>query len=580
MDRAAAVARCFRADRADRPRARRCSPWPRSRARSGDRQGDPDDHAAVVAAIAHVDAPAVELGDEPRDVEPQAEVRCGRPSPSSRRRRSPAPQRRRRRRLTGAAAGGFGRSAGVRIRPHRHHRVEQPPDHRRRQRRPLIGHHEDRVVALAREPQFDRSAGGELDGVGNELVEHLRDQVRRAVDGDGLRRQRKVERRARIRLPVAVDAAGDDGGEIEALAFDVGQRVLEPGGLAHPREDRGQPGDAALRALDVDAGVGRQRLGIEVVERAPDHGDRRAQFVRQPRRHLLLVTGVLGQSLEHGGEAARQVADLVPGARARAAGRRRGPADRSPRSASSRSRRMRVASREANHVSASVPTSSTASTMSNSRSNARLRSATTRLVVSSTTTAPRTWSPTQTGCAADTMTARVVDIYPRHGGDITWDMLRNEHPEPIETVTVTTGNKGSHLYFQYPPNGCVIKCGTDVLGAGIDIKSNGGLIIIPPSVTNRPYIFELNPSETPVAPAPDWIVQLVQEQSNEERTGHQAHPEEETEAGAFLLEDAHRALNALKKERADNYQQWLEVGMSLFSLGQAGLIAGYMVKTV
>jgi hypothetical protein len=167
----------------------------------------------------------------------------------------------------------------------------------------------------------------------------------------------------------------------------------------------------------------------------------------------------------------------------------------------------------------------------------------------------------------------VVDIDPRHGGDITWDMLRNEHPEPIETVTVTTGNKGSHLYFQYPPNGCVIKCGTDFLGAGIDIKSNGGLIIIPPSVTNQPYIFELNPSETPVAPAPDWIVQLVQEQPNQESPNQQAPPEEETVAGVFLLEDAHRALNALKKERADNYQQWLEVGMSLFSLGQAGLIA-------
>ena len=71
---------------------------------------------------------------------------------------------------------------------------------------------------------------------------------------------------------------------------------------------------------------------------------------------------------------------------------------------------MRVASREANQVSASVPTSSTASTMSNSRTNARLRSASTRLVVSSTTTAPRTWSPTQTGCAADTITARPSDV--------------------------------------------------------------------------------------------------------------------------------------------------------------------------
>jgi hypothetical protein len=45
------------------------------------------------------------------------------------------------------------------------------------------------------------------------------------------------------------------------------------------------------------------------------------------------------------------------------------------------------------------------------------------------------------------------------------------------------------------------------------------------------------------------------------------------EEAADNLKEAICALNALKRDRADNYQQWLEVGMSLFSLGQPGLIA-------
>ena len=54
---------------------------------------------------------------------------------------------------------------------------------------------------------------------------------------------------------------------------------------------------------------------------------------------------------------------------------------------------MRDDSQVAYAVSASEPTSSTASTMLNRRSNARLRSASTALPVSSATTTPRTWSP-------------------------------------------------------------------------------------------------------------------------------------------------------------------------------------------
>ena len=75
-------------------------------------------------------------------------------------------------------------------------------------------------------------------------------------------------------------------------------------------------------------------------------------------------------------------------------------------STSSRSRRMRDDSLDANTASAAAPSSVSPSTSVNSRSNARLRCASTALVVSSTTTAPSTESPAHTGCAAATMPTR------------------------------------------------------------------------------------------------------------------------------------------------------------------------------
>ena len=103
-------------------------------------------------------------------------------------------------------------------------------------------------------------------------------------------------------------------------------------------------------------------------------------------------------------------------------------------SASSRNRRMRADSRDAYSVEATEPTSSVASTIENSRSNARLRSASTAFVVSSTMTAPRTWSPTQIGCAAETIDRPAVRRLPPVDGQNarqrTVDLARREQNAP------------------------------------------------------------------------------------------------------------------------------------------------------
>lgn len=46
----------------------------------------------------------------------------------------------------------------------------------------------------------------------------------------------------------------------------------------------------------------------------------------------------------------------------------------------------------------------------------------------------------------------VVDIDAKSGGFETWDLLRDENPEHIETVTVETGGGRQHLWFIYPPD--------------------------------------------------------------------------------------------------------------------------------
>ena len=149
--------------------------------------------------------------------------------------------------------------------------------------------------------------------IGDELVEHLRDQVRRAVDAQRFAGNLACEGTARKREPVTFDASGDERAEIEPFALDVAQALLETCRFRHPRQDLGQAPQSALRALDVHAGLVRQGLLAQVVERGAHDGEWRAKLVRQAARHILPVARVLRQAIEHRLEAARKIADLVAG---------------------------------------------------------------------------------------------------------------------------------------------------------------------------------------------------------------------------------------------------------------------------
>ena len=153
-------------------------------------------------------------------------------------------------------------------------------------------------------------------------------------------------------------------------------------------------------------------------------------------------------------------------------------------------------------------------------------------------------------------------------GLATWEQLREEHSDPIQTVSVRSGGGGLQLWFKYP-EGHKVRTGANILGPGVDIPIN--YVIVPGvSKTDAPYTFELSPADTEMQDLPAWILARV----NGSKPIQQPETPEEisNKKNLAALINASKALNALKPGRAEDYQNWLHVGMSLYELGDDGLI--------
>ena len=90
------------------------------------------------------------------------------------------------------------------------------------------------------------------------------------------------------------------------------------------------------------------------------------------------------------------------------------------------------------------------------------------------------------------------------------DLERAHEPLP-DTLTSITGSGGLHLVWRYPTDGRVIRnnAGTR-LGAGLDVRGEGGQIVAPP--TGHPsggaYEWDAGQPTEPVD-APEWLLELV-----------------------------------------------------------------------
>lgn len=114
----------------------------------------------------------------------------------------------------------------------------------------------------------------------------------------------------------------------------------------------------------------------------------------------------------------------------------------------------------------------------------------------------------------------VLDIDPSHGGEESIGVMEIRHGALPPTVESITGGGGRHLYFAHPGREVRNRAG---LAPGIDMRGDGGCIIVPPSVhpSGKRYCWKHGraPGEVQLAPLPIWL-----EQPRFGRDNPQGHP--------------------------------------------------------
>ena len=104
----------------------------------------------------------------------------------------------------------------------------------------------------------------------------------------------------------------------------------------------------------------------------------------------------------------------------------------------------------------------------------------------------------------------VIDVDTYHDGYDSLEELRGENDLP-ETVEALTGGGGRHMLFTIESD---LKVASKVgIMEGIDIRANGGYVVVPPSkhISGKLYEWELSsrPDMVEVAPMPSWLMKVI-----------------------------------------------------------------------
>jgi hypothetical protein len=103
----------------------------------------------------------------------------------------------------------------------------------------------------------------------------------------------------------------------------------------------------------------------------------------------------------------------------------------------------------------------------------------------------------------------VLDVDPRNGGDESLGALVELHGPLPQTVRCKTGGGGEHYYFTYEPG---LACKASFM-PGLDIKSDGGYVVAPPSghASGGKYEWDADghPDDVPLSAAPPWLLNAI-----------------------------------------------------------------------
>ena len=105
-----------------------------------------------------------------------------------------------------------------------------------------------------------------------------------------------------------------------------------------------------------------------------------------------------------------------------------------------------------------------------------------------------------------------TDTVEGHGidGAASLAQLETKHGALPETLQAISPSGSVHRYFKHPGAGAKIKNSASELGAGIDVKGDGGMVIAPPTVRPGVGVYRwLN--SNPIAEPPAWLIELTKD---------------------------------------------------------------------
>ena len=171
-----------------------------------------------------------------------------------------------------------------------------------------------------------------------------------------------------------------------------------------------------------------------------------------------------------------------------------------------------------------------------------------------------------------------VDVDPAKGkdGEASLNALLQEQGQELpDTCIVRTPRGGRHIYFVRP--GVKVTSRTDALGNGLDVRGDGGYVIVPPSqTTTGAYTWVGDVSEA--AQIPDWLLPLIttDKKINANKSVNSKlspppvnpEPEQPRKPSSDELAKIEAALAFIPATDRDN---WLKVGFAIKShLGDGG----------
>ncbi len=103
----------------------------------------------------------------------------------------------------------------------------------------------------------------------------------------------------------------------------------------------------------------------------------------------------------------------------------------------------------------------------------------------------------------------VLDVDGEQGIAALGDLEHQGYVLPPTLISRT--GRGSHIWLQWPGNEMTVRNSAGKIATGLDVRGVSGYVVVPPSVHPSGTTYEFVDDKVPVAPAPEWLLEILTE---------------------------------------------------------------------